>query len=404
MQQNRHLLKRPHSSLQIRPVNSTWVDRSRIRLQRIIVKFGIAVGALLCGILVVTGGIYAATEQFSSETIVHTDSTIYSDDLTVEAGQIFEGDVIIYSGDVRVESEGVIRGALVVYSGDITLDTNAVIGGDVIGMSGDAEIAGDIAGDLVMWSGDIHLEDGAIIRGDVSVMSGEIHRSAEAAILGNIIAGPKLPQLPPLLQELGWDLSAQSTIVPNPPATNTGSWNRMSRLLLRMIGATFLTAFVVLFTGLIYYLQPTLVHHLRETLTTQKPTSFVIGLLLNIVLMLLIMVAFRSGSVIMTVCLAPVSLIAILLFLILNTGGWAALSLSVGERLLTYLKVEGHPLTALIVGATAMTGTIAFVWALGNFMRPVAFLVMLTLSALGGGALIIMQLQKRSKSESTAAS
>ncbi len=333
------------------------------------------------------------------------DNTIYYEDLTVQSGEIYESDIIVYAGDVVVEDDSQIHGSLVVYSGDVVVEEGATIDGDVIAMSGDAEIAGNIGGAVVVWSGDITLKEGATIAGDVSVMSGDIDRDRGAMVEGNLIVGPKLPKLPPILADLGLDLPGidlpgQSTIAGAVPApVNPTRWGNFSLLLLRLVGSTFLTALVVLMTGLVYYLQPAMIERLRSTLTQQKPTNFVIGLLLNIVLTILIMAALGSGSVLLAVCLAPLSLVATLLFLILNTGGWAALSLIVGERLLSYTKITPHALTALLVGATAMTGTITFVWSLGGCMRPVAYIVMLTLTAFGGGSLIVQQLKHRADNE-----
>ncbi len=332
------------------------------------------------------------TEQKASQ----GDSTISYEDLTVQSGEIYDTDIIVYSGDVVVEADAQVHGALVIYSGDVVVEEGAIVDGDVIAVSGDAKIAGRIGGAVVVWSGDITLEESATIGGDVSVMSGDIERQSGATVDGNLIVGPKFPKLPPILADLGIDLPGQSTIVEAvPPPVAPTRWSKFSQLMLRLLGSTFLTALVVLMTGLVYYLQPAMIVRLRRTLTKQKPTNFVIGLLLNIVLTILIMAALGSGSFMIALCLAPLSLVATLLFLILNTGGWAALSLIVGERLLSYTKVTPHAFTALLVGATVMTGTITFVWSLGGCMRPLAYLVMLTLTALGGGSLIVQQLKSR---------
>jgi len=331
------------------------------------------------------------------------ESTIYYDDLTVQSGELYSTDIIVYSGDVIVEEAGEIRGSLVVYSGDIVVEEGATIGGDVIAMSGDAYIAGQVNGAVVVWSGDITLAAQATIAGDVSVMSGEIHRESSATVSGNLLVGPKLPPmppLPPLLTELGLDLPGQSTIVEAIPPTITPTrWNKFSLLLLRLVGSTLLTAFIVLATGLVYYLQPALIDRLRVTLTKQRATNFIVGFLLNLLLLFLMMLAWRSSSVLIALCLAPLSLVATLLFFVLNMGGWAALSLIVGERLLAYTKLTPHAYTALIIGATVMTGAITFVWSLGGCMRPLAYLVLLTLTALGNGSLIMQQLNKRGDSQ-----
>lgn len=349
----------------------------------------------------------------TAATVVHSDSPkqtygwqaqdtppIPNGDVTIAEGEAYVGDLVRYSGDITVESNSRVQGGVVAYSGDVLIEEGAIVEGDIIAVSGDLRIYGEVVGALVVWSGDVAIEDGATVHGDVSVMSGDIDRGAQATVEGNIIVGPKIPPLPPLPGILdGVELpnfAGNSTINGVAPTViRAEGWNQVGRFVLRIIGAFFLTALVVFMTGIVYYLQPEFIQGLRSTLTAQKPTSFVIGLLLNVVLTMLILAAFGSGNFFTALCLAPLSFVALLLFLILNTGGWAVLSIIIGERLLAFTKVTVHQLTALLVGATAMTGTIALVWALGSCMRPVAYLIMLTLSALGGGSLIVHQLQKR---------
>lgn len=354
---------------------------------------------LLFGIATVTG-LASGTDishQITTELRVDGESAIYYDDLTIEADDSYHDDVIVTSGDVKVKEGGRIYGALVVYNGDVTIHKGGIVDGDVIAFSGDATVRGRIGGSLVVWSGDIELKEGAVVSGDVSVMSGDIRRKQDAIIAGNILAGPELPQLPPILGEL--DLPNLPGLPEIQTETTTSievdSRNHVSSLLLRLVGATFFTTIVVLATGLVYYLRPALVNRIRTTLTAQKPTSFIIGLLLNIVLTMLVMVPLNTDSLFMTLCLIPIAFVTALLFLILNIGGWAALASIVGERLLSYTKLEPHALIALLVGATALTGTLSFVWALGGCVRPIAYFVLLILTALGSGSLIMNYLHQR---------
>ncbi len=384
--------------------------------KRFLLKLGgAAVTAFSLLLFLASGMLHASVDQAaakqesmaltSAALIGNADQTIYYEDVTIRNGETHVGDVIVYTGDVRVEAGGAVEGALLIYSGDIVIEADGAVTGDVVGWSGDATIAGSVGGDLVLWSGDISLDAGANIGGDVSVMSGDIYRDRSVIIAGNVVAGPKLPKLPPILKQMSADLAAlpgQSTVVGamSPDATTPEmppmQMNRLSRLLLRLVIGGFVTGLAVLLTGLTYYLQPAFVGKLRSTLTTQRPLSFIAGLLLNALLTGLMAVVFASQSFFLAICLAPLSMLAFVLFLALNAGGWAALSLAVGERILGALKIHSaQPLVVMLLGAVVMTGSLAFVWAVGGFMRPVAYLAMLTLSALGGGAFIVQQFNRR---------
>ncbi|MCB0065113.1 MAG: polymer-forming cytoskeletal protein, partial [Caldilineaceae bacterium] len=359
------------------------------------------IGAVGLLVLIAGGVLYAHTAQQAPRLIVNADSESFYDDVTVESGDVHTGDIILYTGDLRVESGGTVKGAAVVYSGDITIEEGGTVAGDVVGASGDARIAGHIQGNLVIWSGDIALESSATVDGDISVMSGDIHRDRDAEIGGSIIAGPKLPEFPGLLE--GFPLRApELPVLPigtaveravAPPAAPSGDLSGLTRFVLRLVAASFFTAIVVLITGLAYYLQPTFINRIRTSLTQQRPLGFVVGLLISLLLTMFMLLVLSSKSWFLAICLAPLSILALLLFLILNTGGWAALSLTVGERILAFTKMRTtQPLIPLLIGVTAMTGLLSFVWALGGCMRPVAYLAMLVLTSLGSGALIMQQM------------
>lgn len=344
------------------------------------------------------------------------DTTGY-DDLVIDNEEVHEGDVILYSGDLAVEAGSVINGSLLIYSGDITLEEETLVNGDIVGFSGDAEIAGHVTGDVVIWSGDIVLEDGALVEGDLSVMNGDIERKDGATVVGNIVSAPKWPAI---LQENFFDEFSLPPLVPGstalmeglpqPPTpdsetvtagsatqdgASTRNMNLLTRFVLRLVAAAFITGIVVFITGLTYYLQPTFIGNIQATLTQQRPVGFLVGLGINLLLVGFMSLALSSQSLFLAICLAPLSLLALMLFLIVNTGGWAALSLIVGARIFAWVNTTvSQPLVTLLFGATTITGALTFVWALGGCMRPIAYLAMLALLGLSSGALVVQQFHK----------
>ena len=327
------------------------------------------------------------------------DKHAYSEDVVVETGEVFDHDVIVYSGDVTVEEDGLIKGDLVAYSGDVFIEQGGKVQGDVTAVSGDAQIDGAVGGDLVVWSGDIDLEDTAKIGGNASVMAGEINREEGSLVQGNLLRGNfSLPQLPPLLESL--QIPAMPSLPAEPaassmPAIDTAiersqAWGgALFGLLGRLFLAAFGSSLIVLLAGLVFYARPALVQTVGQTLHEQRPLSFAVGLIVNLVLVVL------TTLLVATLCLAPVGLAVGLLFGAINLIGWATLSLSVGDWLLRRVNLENQPLMALIVGAFAMTGLLALGWALGGWFRPLAYIATLLVTSFGSGAVIVYWLRMR---------
>ena len=327
------------------------------------------------------------------------DKHAYSEDVVVETGEVFDHDVIVYSGDVTIEEDGLIQGDLVAYSGDVFIEAGGKVQGDVTAVSGDAQIDGGVGGDLVVWSGDIDLAETAQIGGNASVMAGDIHREEGALVQGNLLRGNfSFPQLPPLLESLqipAVPALPAAPAAPAMPAVDTAiqrsqDWGgALFGLLGRLFLAAFGSSLIVLLAGLVFYARPTLVQPIEQTLHEQRPLSFAVGLIVNLVLVVL------TVLLVATLCLAPVGFAVGLLFAAINLVGWSALSLTVGDWLLRRAKLENQPLVALIVGAFVMTGLLAFGWALGGWFRPLAYIITLLVTSFGSGAVIVYWLRMR---------
>ncbi|MCE7981272.1 MAG: polymer-forming cytoskeletal protein [Caldilinea sp. CFX5] len=334
------------------------------------------------------------------------DKHAYSEDVVVETGEVFDHDVIVYSGDVTVEEDGLIKGDLVAYSGDVTIAAGGKVQGDVTAVSGDVQIDGAVGGDLVVWSGDIDLAETAKIGGNASVMSGAIHREEGAVVQGNLLRGNfSFPQLPPLLESLQLPAIPALPAVPAEPAmpavdTAIQRSQDWSSALFGLLGRLFLAAFgsslIVLLAGLVFYARPALVQTVEQTLHEQRPLSFAIGLIVNLVLVVL------TVLLVATLCLAPVGLAVGVLFAAINLVGWSALALTVGDWLLRRARLENQPLVALIIGAFVLTGLLSLGWALGGCLRPLAYVMTLLVTSFGSGAVVVYWLRLRATPKTAA--
>lgn len=303
-------------------------------------------------------------------------------DLVVEPGRVMQGDVTVYNGDVRIEEGGQIRGGLVVYSGDIEIRAGARVDGAVTSFSGDIELAGEVGGDVASWSGDVELAPSARVEGSISVLSGEINRASGAYVGGDVVEGPHLrfPGRP-------------ERVVPAPSANVVvdrpgGFFGWVGRLIVRLIGAVLLTALVTLLTGVLAYARPQLVERVRREMNSNLALSFVIGLLSNLVLF------FLAGLLSITICLLPVALVPIVLLFGVNLVGWAVVSQVAGERITRAVKQPVQSSLTVAVGAVALTGVVALLWAMGGCFRFIGFLTLLGVSSFGAGAVILPWLNR----------
>ncbi len=236
---------------------------------------------------------------------------IFTDDLVVESGQVYESDINVYSGDVTVEAGGLIRGSLYVYSGNVEIEEGGEVQGDVAAFSGDVTIAGQVNGNLAVLSGDIELDDSAVVNGDLSVMSGKIDRATGARINGNVARGPNLripvPEIfgAPAAPEA--PATPESPFVPRPQQAGRNMIGSLIGFILRMIGAALFTGVVGVLAWLLYRVRPDIVRNVRIAAEEQLALSFAVGAIVNVGLLFLTMLLIFTG------CLAPVGFITGLL-------------------------------------------------------------------------------------------
>jgi predicted flap endonuclease-1-like 5' DNA nuclease len=254
--------------------------------------------------------------------------------------------------------------------------------GDVSALAGNVTIAGVVGGDVSALSGNVDLRETASVDGDVSVISGRIQRARGAEVDGNMVQGPELRMPRPFS---GWFGRAPSA--PDLPETvmqtrNT-FWGWLGGLVLRLILAVIFTAIVVLLAAVFFNIRPDLIRPLRTVMIERTAYSFVVGLIVNLLLGVI------TAGMIAMICLAPIGLFTGLVLLALNLVGWTVASQLVGERIAGYIKTPMQPIASLALGALLLTGTVAFLWALGGCLRPIANVTWLLVSSFGVGAAVV---------------
>lgn len=326
--------------------------------------------------------------RLSANSVVSTDGQqSYFGDLTVERGQVLAGNVIVYDGDVTIERDGRINGDLVVYSGDVKIRTGGGVGGNVTAFSGDVDVAGEVNGNLAAMNGDVKLEDSARVNGNVSILNGDLERDEGAFVGGNVVKGPRLelPGVPavPLPFRSMPDM-AQGAIT----APQRSLVQEIGAFAARVIGAGMFALLIGLIVAIIVMAKPELVERSRQTIVAEPALSFVAGIVANL------MAVFVAAFLAITICLAPVSVVLLLVAAGLNLAGWAAISAAVARRGRTYLKTPVRSEIAVGVAAVILTGALGLLWAMGGCFRFMSMTMWLIVSSVGVGALLLPLLRR----------
>lgn len=345
----------------------------------------------VASLLIWSGPVYALTA--GSPVLAQFGDYVFSTNLTVGAGDLYDGDVTVLAGNTRIEQGGRIDGNLNVLSGNVEVQTGGVVTGDISALSGNVLIAGEVGGDVAAMSGNIELADTAVVAGDVSVVSGNLMRAPGAVVEGDIVRGRGF-SFP-----FRYSNGAGESTRPIPPALVNGRqtfWGWLGGLILRLVLAVLAVVVVVGLVILFHNLRPDLLRPIYGIMVERTAFSFVVGLLVNLVLGVLTVGLFAT----IILCLGGFLTGAVLL--VLNLIGWAVVSQYVGNRLAGYLQTPVQPLASTALGALLLTGVVALLWALGGCFRPAAYLIWLLASSAGVGAALVHWLKLAPRSPATA--
>lgn len=228
----------------------------------------------------------------------------------------FMDDKVVFGGNYTLEEGETLNGELVVFGGNATLERETTVNGDVVVFGGSANVDGTINGDLVAMGGYLEIEDHAQINGQLTAFGSSIERSEEAEINGNIVTTEDIPfefnfpngvtmpsQLPHMLHYAHVPLIS-------------GGW-----FLFKILIWTGIAILAILF----FQEQA---ETISETALEQPLMSAALGLLI------VILIPVALLTLIITILLSPLVLIAIPVLYAAWMLGWAALSLEVGKRLM----------------------------------------------------------------------
>ena len=329
------------------------------------------------------------------------DLGIFSGDLSVPTGSVVNGDVFVTNGDVEVG--GRIDGSLAVLSGDLRLEQGAVVNGDLFVMSGDHEVAGRVTGDLSVMFGRGDLRDTAVVDGDLMVLSGSLERAAGARVGGEEMNDIRLPSLPLIRERINPPEAPEVPVAPGVRVNTPTRGQEFGRFVGRVVTAGFFSLAFIALGLLIVFVWPRHARRVSECITIMPVQSFVLGLLTfliaalleSVAAVLLILIILVGAALISTVILIPIGLLLILLSLLvllpvplaLMAGmvlGWVSLAQLIGQKVSKVLKTGGlQPLGATLLGLLITVPVAALLWVLRPACCAWPFIILLTSVGLG---------------------
>jgi hypothetical protein len=283
--------------------------------------------------------------------------TIWNEDYTVEAGDTVKDDLTVFNGDLTVEAGGTIEGAVVVLNGNATIE-------------------GKIEGDLTVVRGNIYLGENAWVEGDVVCSwNCDLDQEAGAQVEGSIIEGA-LPD---------WQRFPVST--PHPMDIRFQEVSALFDPLMAFV-RNVLSAFVVAAIAvLVALLLPPQTARVGQAMIKAIWPSLGYGVL----------TAFAAGTTIvlltLTICLAPIAIVAGIVLLAAVLYGWICFGAVVGTRLLKAFKAQDvPPVLAAGLGTLIVSLVVALIDTGANLvccLAPLVWTAVFVLGCAGLGAVVL---------------
>ncbi len=289
-----------------------------------------------------------------------------------QGGQPGDDGVVIWNEDYTLAEDQHLEGDLIVFNGNATLEPGSVVEGSVVVWNGNADVEGTIEKDVVVSSGDIRLGANAWVQGDV-VCSWNCDLEQEE---GARLDGKRVEGLP--TGEFRWPGFTW------PPPSPASAWASGPRWALNkafeVIRAMLAVLVVTALAGLVALIWPQQVTRVGRTAAEAPLASLGIGLLT------LLAVAALAVALVLTICLPPLVVLALVAA---GLFGWIGIGTLIGERLLAAFKVrEITPLWAATAGTLAIT-LISTLFSVAFCLAPLGWLLTLIAGSLGLGAVVL---------------
>jgi hypothetical protein len=276
---------------------------------------------------------------------------------------------------------------LVVLGGVATLADGSTVNGDVAVIGGALTANGTINGDVAAVGAAVTFGPQAVVTGDVQSFAAAVTRAEGAQVQGQEITGqirqPELPLAPispslPFMQS--FTLPPQVQAFSSNPLWAMGASGAMQGVSY-IVQALLMAGLAVLVV--IFWPKPT--QRTSQAIAEAPWSAAGVGVLTGIVAPVLLLILT------ITICLIPLAIIGLLLFIAAIVFGWVAVGYEIGLRLARAFKWSLEPAPA------AGLGTL-LVWAVANgiaFIPCVGWLAPLIVGAIGLGGVLLTRFGRK---------
>lgn len=240
--------------------------------------------------------------------------------------------VALFGCNLEMQSGARVLRDLVSFGGNVVLGENARIGGDVAVFGGMLRVAGVIEGDVAVFGGNVTLEPTARLVGDFAISGGVLEQREGAVVQGRIAKS-----------------SGMSWTIPTFLPTSNG-WDIFGMLISGFVQAMVYTLALIALGALILVFVPTQLNQVASVTQKSVAASMGVGCLSWLIVPpLIIIFAITCLGIPVALALGTVWVAAIVF-------GEIAISVIIGEKLLTALKVKNvMPIVAMIVGLVVLS-------------------------------------------------
>ena len=279
---------------------------------------------------------------------------------------------VIIGQDFTLKNGDSINGDLVVIGGQVAIEQGATVYGDVVIIGGSLSMNGKSTGNAVVIGGVVNLGSQSSVAHDLVTIGGALSRADGSFVGGNVVTNlppprlsvpivPTAPQaeIPPALPQPGFDF------VVRPFATAGG-------IFLQGIGLAVLAMLLTIF------LHPQL-DRVAQAVTRQPLISGSIGLLTVLLAPITLVI------LVITLILIPVAFVAVILLVLAWLFGIVALGMEVGDRFTKAIHRTWEPVVSTGVGTFLLAITVGIV----NLIPCVGWLAPFIVGLVGLGAAVI---------------
>lgn len=325
-------------------------------------------------------------------------------------------DRAVFGQDVFLENGEQLNGDFVLFGGNLTIPISSTINGDVAVFGGTIQVDGEIDGDVAAIGGDVNLSETADVGGDIATLGGRVRVHDDASVSGEVVSAGLFG-----LNSFGdgWHDEEFEESFGRPSFGEDGprgdDWRRggydddddddggyrhfdsrgpsFFESVMGFFVGLFRTVMILLALAVISWLVaaflPDQMAVVQRTLVENPAPSFGVGFLTAIIAPIV------GLALVITVCLAPISLLGWTLLLVMALFGWIVIGQMVGDRLLAATGQTGYSdITAAVVGTLVLyllyeMPILSSIPCLGILFSLIGLLVGVTVASMGLGAVLL---------------